>query len=307
MKTLVLTLLIGLITLCFMLCLNFPVGAQTNFWNTSNAYLGQKPPSDSPKIFAPGLLADTGIAMDRVAFSADGKEFYYCYALHWFDSKGSKIKYFTYKNGKWNGPTVLNEEFYAPSFSSDDNTLFFIGGGVPGVVWQSQRTRNGWTKPAEYIRRNYGVYDFMTTRSGKMYVGSNGMQGNIKDFSTYNFCEITISRKDTAIKSLEGPLNTAGFDGDFFIAKDESYIIISTKETKDYECELYISFKKPDKTWGTPKSLGPLINNGIAHRWGQYVTPDNKYLFYTQGTNEKDCHIYWVRFDTLFKKLQPSN
>ncbi len=77
-------------------------------------------------------------------------------------------------------------------------------------------------------------------------------------------------------------------------------------ETKDFECELYISFRKSDKTWGDPKSLGSLINKGVAHRWGQYVTPDNKYLFYTQGTSEKDCHIYWVRFDSLLKKLKMS-
>jgi hypothetical protein len=48
-----------------------------------------------------------------------------------------------------------------------------------------------------------------------------------------------------------------------------------------------------------------LINNGLAHRWGQYVTADNKYLFYSHGTSEKDCAIYWVRFDKLLESLRP--
>jgi hypothetical protein len=48
-----------------------------------------------------------------------------------------------------------------------------------------------------------------------------------------------------------------------------------------------------------------LIADGLAHRWGQYVSPDGKYLFYTRGTSEKDCAIYWVRFDDLLKSLRP--
>jgi hypothetical protein len=77
---------------------------------------------------------------------------------------------------------------------------------------------------------------------------------------------------------------------------------VSTNETPDYESELYISFRRPNDTWTAPVSLGPRINNGIAHRWGQFVTADEKYLFYSYGTSEKDCAIYWVRFDTLLKK-----
>jgi hypothetical protein len=49
---------------------------------------------------------------------------------------------------------------------------------------------------------------------------------------------------------------------------DESYMIVSAKETKTYESELYISFRKPDLTWAVPLSLGPKINDGLPHRWG---------------------------------------
>lgn len=81
-------------------------------------------------------------------------------------------------------------------------------------------------------------------------------------------------------------------------------MIVSAKETKTYECELYISFRKPDSTWTVPVSLGAKINDGLAHRWGQYVTPDGKYLFYTRSTSSKDSAIYWVRFDKPLSKLR---
>jgi hypothetical protein len=42
--------------------------------------------------------------------------------------------------------------------------------------------------------------------------------------------------------------------------------------------------------------LGPRINDGLAHRWGQYVSPDGKYLFHTRGARASDYAIYWVSF-----------
>jgi hypothetical protein len=82
-------------------------------------------------------------------------------------------------------------------------------------------------------------------------------------------------------------------------------MIVSAKEKKTGECELYISFRKPNATWSVPVSLGPKINDGVAHRWGQYVTPGGKYLFYSGGTSAKDCAIYWVRFDKPLQSLRP--
>lgn len=283
------------------------ISAQTPFWQTREACLAQTPPSDTPQIFAPGqLVSDSGIALDRVAFSADGKEFYYCYADHWFNSAGAKVKYFKYSGGRWQGPLVLNEGLYGPSFSKDDRELYFLG--EKGEIWRSQRKEGGnWTPPSIYLRANYGLYDLMPVNSGLFYVASNYGRGAIQDWSSYDFSVLHISGKDTSLISLGRPLNTAGFDGDFYISPDESFMIISTKESKDFECELDISFRRRDGAWTSPKSLGPLVNDGVAHRWGQYVTPNGKYLFYTRGTGEKDCHIYWVRFDTMLEHLRHSN
>jgi hypothetical protein len=274
---------------------------------TDSLYLGQIPPTDIPKIFAPGLLIkkDT-FALDRVTFSLDGTEFYFSQNTKWFDPEGAKIKYFKYIGNKWTGPILLNEHYYGQNFSPDGKVLYFIG-GESGVVMQCKRTDSGWSNPTIYFKKNYGLYDFMLTQSGNIYAGSNYGRGDINDWNNYNICRFNFSGKDSVIQNLGTPLNEPGFNGDFFIAKDESYIIISAKETPDFECELYISYHKADNTWTNPKSLGSFINDGIAHRWGEYVTPDNKYLFYSRGHDEKDCNIYWVRFDKLFERLKHTN
>ena len=281
---------------------------QKNFWNSTDAYLGQISPNDTPKVFADKMLVpDSGMAMDRCAFSADGKEFYYLKAQHWFNSKGSKLRYFKYDGKKWQGPfDFLSNGYYAPTFSPTGRDLYLIGGpqdGVHSFVWIIHRTAEGWTSPGIYLKKDYGLYDFMQTRSGTCYVGSNAHQGNRKNYQTYDFCSIRFNGKDTVIESLGPTINTPGFDGDFYVAPDESYMVISYKEKPDYECELGITFRKTDHTWSAPINLGPLINNGDAHRWGEYVSPDGKYLFYSKGTSEKDCHLYWVRFDKLKKRL----
>jgi hypothetical protein len=286
----------------FLLMLSIYAKAQKKFSDSKDAYLGQTPPGDTPKIFAPGLLADSGIVLGRVAFSKDGKEFYYGYARHWFDFRGTGVKQIIFDGKEWSRPKVIVEDLATPTLSIDEKKLFF--GGRNSDVWVSEKINSTWSAPAVFLDKVYGLYNFMPSASGVYYAGSNGNQGSKHDYSTYDFCTLTISNSDTVIKSLGSPLNTRGFDGDFYIAPDESYIIISAKETKTYECELWISFRRKDKSWSEPKSLGPLINEGLAHRFGQYVSPDGKYLFYTKGTGEKDCNFYWVRFDKLLDDLK---
>ncbi|WP_413668625.1 hypothetical protein ACEN9X_00965 [Mucilaginibacter sp. Mucisp86] len=296
--------LIFMLVLC---CFYSSVSAQSNFFNSKKAYLGQRRPNDTPRVFAPQMLVpDSGIAMGRSAFSADGKEFYYGNSMHWFNSKGSRLRYFKYDGDRWRGPFVLNYDYFTPTFSINGKSMYFAGrgDGKHSYVFISHRNKTGWTNPVVFLAKNYGLYEFMPTNSGTFYVGSNANAGNVKDYSTYDFCTLTISKTDTVIKSLGPVINTPAFDGDFYVAPDESYMIISYKEKPDYECELGITFRKSDHSWTTPLNLGPLINDGDAHRWGEYVTPDGKYLIYTKGTSEKDCHLYWVRFDGLKAKLR---
>jgi hypothetical protein len=281
--------------------------AQGNFLKSKAAYLGQNPPGDKPEVFAERLLVqrDT-FPMDRVAFSADGKEFFYPSNTTWYSTDHAAVRHFKYEKGKWKGPFSLYPHYFAPTFSVDGKTIYLEGGkgdGKHALVWQSHRTQNGWTKPEVYLATNFSTYDFMPASSGASYIGSAAAPGR-KDM---DICTLKIMGKDTTVKSLGPPINTTGYEGDFFVAKDESYIILSDKETKTYECELWISFHKRNGSWTPPVSLGPNINNGVAHRWGQYVSPDGKYLFYSTGRGPEDCRIVWVRFDNLLAKLKKEN
>jgi hypothetical protein len=287
------------------LCFAPTLHAQNSFLDSKDAYLAQPRPTDTPQIFAPGLLTEPGtFAMDRVAFSLDGKEFYYVQNDAWYTLKNAKMKVFKFDGHKWVGPAVLNEHHYGQAFSVDGKTLYFMGHNSK-QVWMSLRTNDGWTAPAVFLEEPFVMYDLMPTQSGTFYLAVESDAEDKKYGLTYSFSTLTLAGAASTVKSLRRPINEPGSNGDFYVAPDESYMIVSAKVTKTYESELYISFRKFDSTWTEPVSLGPKINDGLAHRWGQYVSPDGKYLFYARGTSEKDCAIYWVRFDDLLKSLRP--
>jgi hypothetical protein len=295
------------VVLTMLACPGLQLLAQRSFLNTSDAYLGQAPPSDTPKIFAPGLLAENGtFVMGRVAFSHDGKEFYYTQNDSWESGEHARLKMIRYVDHHWGKPEIVAEQFISPTLSMDGSVLYMRRADMRNV-WQARQNGDGWSAPTVLMNPAYGVYDYMPTLSGNAYVGSDPDPEDVKNGSTYVFSLLTISDGKVTVKSLGRPLNEPGFNGDLYIAPDESYIIVSAKETSTYQSELYISFRKSDLTWTVPVSLGPKINDGLAHRWGQYVTPDGKYLFYSYGTSEKDCAIHWVRFDKLLATLRPKH
>ncbi len=82
-------------------CFNPILQARKTFWDGPGAYLGRSRPSDTPQIFAPGLLADPGtIVMDRIGFSLDGKEIHYLQDDRWYSMKDGKLKVFKYDGSK---------------------------------------------------------------------------------------------------------------------------------------------------------------------------------------------------------------
>jgi hypothetical protein len=97
------------------------------------------------------------------------------------------------------------------------------------------------------------------------------------------------------------PVNSTADNLDFYVSRDESFMILSKGGMK-------ISYHKEDGNWTNPKSLGSLINFGLGN-WGPYVSADNKYLFYTTGTQPdySDTHVYWVRIDSLMDSLRYTN
>ena len=79
---------------------------------------------------------------------------------------------------------------------------------------------------------------------------------------------------------------------DPFIAPDQSWLIFASERPGGYgAADLYVSFRRPDGTWGEPKNLGPSVNTA-GSEYTPMLSPDGRYLFFTRGRFGDD--IYWV-------------
>jgi hypothetical protein len=268
-------------------------------------YLGQIPPDNIPKKF--NLSASPGFAtIERIAICKDGKSIFYHENNGYDTSSIGRIKYYRYDFNKWIGPFVLFEGATSPALSVTCDTIYF---GKNGFAWYSVKKNAGWTLPIMFSLRVPNWHYLQVTNSGTFYVAIDNAQGNTggKDWS-----KIIINQNDTIITSLGTPINSTKDDLDFYISGDESYIIFASDHEGTIKygySDLYISYRTNNNTWTTPINLGNVINDPAEARWGPYVSPDKKYLFYSHGSKPdySDANTNWVRIDNLVDSLKKTN
>lgn len=267
-------------------------------------YLGQTLPCITPLVF--NLSVNTGsFAAERIAISNDGKEIYYSEVHNYYPAAGDTIKYYKYSGGNWTGPFNLFPGYLAPALSVNSDTMYFQNDTIQNnnIVYQtffSVRNETGWGNPQRVLANLNSAHYLQVTNNGHYYISSISNAGN----GAADWCRLFVNGTDTTAISLGLPLNTAGDNLDFFISRDETYMIVA----KPKPAGLSVSYHKDDDNWTNPKSLGTQINFGPG-AWGPYVSSGNKYLFYTTGTQPdySDTYVYWVRIDSLIDSLRYTN
>lgn len=118
------------------------------------AYLGETPPGDTPRLFAPHILSSP--VHTSAVFSPDGKEVYW---RNMGTEDSDQILFMRRRNGEWTAPAavpfVLPGGTGDPAFSQDGLTLFFtsheelpIHAGVRNEgIWRVVRDGDGWGEP----------------------------------------------------------------------------------------------------------------------------------------------------------------
>ncbi|MCK9212237.1 MAG: putative Ig domain-containing protein, partial [Ignavibacteriaceae bacterium] len=264
-------------------------------------YLGQTPPGDTPQIF--NLPVNTGsFAAERIAISKDNKEIYFSEVRSYYPAAGDTIKYYSYSSSKWSGPFNLFPGYLAPALSISGDTMYFQNANIlnNSAVYETFiSVKNGlnWSNPQRILSNLNSAHYLQVINNGNYYISSI----SAPTVGANDWCNLFINGTDTTAVSLGQPLNSGGDNLDFFISKDETFIILA-------KGGLHISYRKNDGSWTNPKSLGSKINFGLS-MWGPYVSSDNKYLFYSTGTKAdySDTYVHWVRIDGLIDSLKHTN
>jgi len=279
----------------FIACMTFVKLGMPQLIPLDSMYLGQTPPGNGPKIFKLEVTPGS-FAAERIAISNNGAEIFYSEIKGYYPNSGEKIRYYKYENNKWNGSFILFDGFSGPALSLTNDTLFME---CEFKTYYSVRQNSKWSQPSLFMPAIDSAHYLQVTNKKNYYVSARSKSSvGLSDWS-----RVDVKGKDTIAVSLGFSINRVVDDLDFYIDKDESYIITCPMGP------IGISF--PNKTkekWSNSRFFNEKINFGIGG-WGVYVSPDNKYLFYSTGTkmDYSDTYIYWVSIGNLVDSMKNTN
>lgn len=170
----------------------------------------------------------------------------------------------------------------------DGNRLLITEyGSQQSKLYYMEQSSSGWTGPNELKIEGLpeGVAYPTTTRSGAMYFTSNS--------DIYR-------AKDNVVEKLSSKINTSEGEYDPFISKHESYLIFVRQDNKEAgDTNMYISFLFEDD-WSEPERLpSPFNDSGIDG--SPYVTPDNRYLFFSSNRHGEGVRTYQANLKTFIQ------
>jgi hypothetical protein len=274
----------GILLILNIIWLNTYVFCQNEFPVLKGPYFGQKPPGNTPEVFAPGIVSIQDAKYNTISFSAKLDEFY----LYRWDGAAAKIMCSRIVNGVW---TPLEEVSFTkgyramePHISFDNKRIYFnwdkpVPEGdkeTPFKIWYSERIPSGWSDP-----KYAGIGMFVSSdRTGNIY--TTDMSSTMTDGKTY-LSQVTLNNGRFIKYERLSIQPYAGVQAHPCIAPDGSFIIFDI----DSGHHLFISFKLPNGTWGNAVDL--TIHGSDRMAGAASVTPDGKFLFF-------NCNgqLWWV-------------
>lgn len=182
-----------------------------------------------------------------------------------------------------------------PGLSTSGDTMYVE---KDSCVYYSVRKNSGWSNPIPILKNLKFAHYLQVTNKGNYFLSATTPSSvGLSDWS-----KVEINGKDSTVKSLGFPINRVVDDQDFYIAKDESYMIVCPSGP------IGISYPGKNGTWSNGRSLNKEINFGLSG-WGVFVSPDSKYLFYTTGTKQdySDVNVYWVKMGNIVDSMKNTN
>jgi len=304
-----------LITVLFIFATRAFASSAYDHWPAiAGPYLGQQPPGTTAEMFAPGIISTERSEINSV-FTPNGEEFYF---TTWEQETGTRIMLTRQVDGRWTMPELASFSTHPsdvdPAIDYDGQRVFFgtrrprpgeTGNRQSGFdMWFADREGSGWGE-AQYLgpvvnSATSQVYPSLT-RDGTLYFQAVRAGG-------YGKADIYRSRllgSSYQVPENLGPvINSKNYEGDVFVAPDESYLIVSIYGREDGfgEGDLYISFHQSDGEWSSLQNLGAGINSD-EREFCPMVSPDGKYLFFSsKRAGEGD--IFWVDA-RLIKNMRP--
>jgi len=265
--------------------------------NARDTYFGQKAPGLTPKIFGPGVISLDGRFESAISFSPDLAEMYFSVSV---EGKKTAIYYSKLEDNEWT--TVKRANFTKgkkqtemhPFVSPNGKRIYFTATDSSFVnekIWYVNRTEDSWSAAIELDS---------PINDGVVFAPNQAKNGDLF------YTEISGRNINTNYAPLKNGKYTEvqevniGFGHHAFISPSQDYLLVTGQNKEDEnrkDNDLYVYFKRKDRTWTKPINLGSTINSGFDEV-SPRITPDGKYLFFSRSNN-----LYWVSTAAILKLL----
>jgi len=176
-------------------------------------------------------------------------------------------------------------------------------------LWMVERddSKSKWSNPinlGSLINTEHNEFYPTLTQAGNLYFTSDRPDSKGKDDI---FMSVRAGKAFTEPVSLSDSINTSGYEFNAFIAPDESYLLFSGYNREDGlgSGDLYISFRKADKTWTQAENMGPDFNSKYMD-YCPFV--QNNVLYFTSRRSDVEFQAGgFTNTETLLKELNKSS
>lgn len=250
--------------------------------NNNSNYLNQSEPGNEAKLFAPGIIS-TGLNDRDISISPDGDEILFGVT----EKPHYVIVRIRKKDGKWGKPEIApfsgKYDDFEAQYSPDGNRIYFASNrpfkdGDPQKdtdIWYVEKENGDWGKPINIgkpVNSEKDEFYPSVTKDGSIYLTTFDMKIAKAEFKDGKYSSPVV---------LSDSINSGRAEYNAFVAPDESYLIFTSHgwDRGRGRGDLFISYKKPDNEWTTPKSLSTGVNSR-ALEMCPHVSPGGKYLFF---------------------------
>jgi hypothetical protein len=288
------------LSVCAFLLLSFEfviIKDYLKFLCVDNLYMGQKTPGETPMVFCPQRISTKNYAEYGIHFSKDGREFFFTRET---EENLPTIFFSRHSTYKWSMPEPMPFMKAYPGMESclfsGDQKFCFVGINFDSPesncdFYMTVRNGDGWMSPWRLTDSPLGHI-----RNSPSFSKNNNLYFS-GDYDNTGQKDIYVSEyaggNYLLPKNLGKAVNSEYDEEHVFVAKDESYMLFDSRRPGNHgNSDLYISLRRPDGSWTEAQNLERPINSDNSE-WSPYVSPDNKYLFFSR-TISGETDIYWV-------------
>ncbi len=277
---------------------------------SEETFLKEVVPGTRPVVFKKDLVPSDKL-IHRGIFNPDLNEYYF--TLSDSNFRNFDIFFISELDGDWSKPekAFFNSKYddHGMSFSPNGEEIYFSSTRPVNQsdiadtwhIWRCKNINGKWTSPS-YVDipnlRHKLVSHPSITKSGTLYFHSSNLDYSGMDI----YYSHQTGNKFSPAGKLQLPMDSSVLRCTPFVSDSGDYLVYAIIST---HLDFMITYKNQDGIWQQGVPFSDKINaNGQGN---PYITPDNRFLFFTAGEIGEEWFVKWVNIESTLNSVLSKN